>query len=164
MTGHRRDSFGVGLEQMCKVSCDIADALPDCELVYPVHLNPNVREPVNRLLRGHPRIHLAEPVDYPVMVRLLKEVWLVLTDSGGIQEEAPPFGVPCLVMRETAERPEGIRPGVAKLVGTDRQRIVSAVGRLDRDAKLSGRMAAGGNPYGDGKAAKRIVDWLQKSL
>lgn len=161
VTGHRRENFGDGMEQMCLALCDIADALPDCELVYPVHLNPNVQEPVNRLLGGHARIHLAEPVDYPVMVGLLKRAWLVLTDSGGIQEESPTFGVPCLVMRKTTERPEGVRMGVAKLVGTNRRKIVEAVKRLDRHAKAYARMASGGNPYGDGHAARRIADWLE---
>ena len=161
VTGHRRENFGEGMEQMCLALREIADAMPGCEMVYPVHLNPNVREPVKRLLGGHPRIHLAAPVDYPVMVELLKNAWLILTDSGGIQEEAPTFGVPCLVMRDTTERPEGITQGVAKLVGTNRQKIVQAVKRLDRDAKAYERMALGGNPYGDGQAAKRIVDWLE---
>ncbi len=160
VTGHRRENFGEGMEQMCLALRDIADEFQDCELVYPVHLNPNVRKPVNRLLGGHPRIHLAAPVEYPVMVELLKNAWLILTDSGGIQEEAPTFGVPCLVMRNTTERPEGITQGVAKLVGTDRQKIVDAVKRLNRDAKVYDRMALGGNPYGDGQASKRIVDWL----
>jgi UDP-N-acetylglucosamine 2-epimerase (non-hydrolysing) len=160
VTGHRRENFGEGMEQMCHALRDIAEMMPECELVYPVHLNPNVRKPVKRLLGGHPRIHLIEPVDYPVMIGLLKRAWLVLTDSGGIQEEAPTFGVPCLVMRDTTERPEGVRLGVAKLVGTDRRKIVRAVQRLHRDPKAYQRMASGGNPYGDGKAAKRIVDWL----
>ena len=161
VTGHRRENFGRGMEQMCLALRDVAEALPDAELVYPVHLNPNVRGPVNRLLGGHPRIHLAKPVDYPVMVGLLKSAWLVLTDSGGIQEEAPTFGVPCLVMRDTTERPEGIRQGVAKLVGTDRRKIAETVKRLDRDARAYARMASGGNPYGDGHAAQRIADWLE---
>ncbi len=161
VTGHRRENFGQGMEQMCCALRDIVELMPDGELVYPVHLNPNVRKPVKRLLGGHPRIHLVEPVDYPVMVGLLKRAWLVLTDSGGIQEEAPTFGVPCLVMRDTTERPEGVRLGVAKLVGTDRRKIVQAVRRLDQNQKAYQRMASGGNPYGDGKAAKRIVDWLE---
>lgn len=160
VTGHRRENFGEGLEQICLALREIAEALPDCDVVYPVHLNPNVRGPVNRLLGGHPRIHLAQPVDYPVMVALLKRAWLVLTDSGGIQEEAPSLGLPCLVMRDATERPEGIRQGVARLVGTDRRRIVAAVQRLDRDPRAYQRMASGKNPYGDGKAARRIVDWL----
>jgi UDP-N-acetylglucosamine 2-epimerase (non-hydrolysing) len=160
VTGHRRENFGAGLEQIFQALRDIADAMPDCDLIYPVHINPNVRGPANRLLGGHPRIHLAAPVDYPVMVALLKRAWLVLTDSGGIQEEAPTFGLPCLVMRDTTERPEGIRQGVAKLVGTDRRKIVETVKGLDRDARAYAKMASGGNPYGDGKAAKRIVNWL----
>ena len=162
VTWHHRENFGQGMEEMCMALRDIAEALPRCELVYPVHLNPHVREPVNRLLGGHPRIHLAKPVEYPVMAGLLKGAWLVLTDSGGIQEEAPTFGVPCLVMRGTTERPEGVRMGVAKLVGADRRKIVAAVRRLDRDPKAYARMATGGNPYGDGHAAVKIVDWLEQ--
>jgi UDP-N-acetylglucosamine 2-epimerase (non-hydrolysing) len=161
VTGHRRENFGAGLEQICRALRDIADELPDAELVYPVHLNPNVRGPVRRLLGGHPRIHLARPVAYPVMVALLRRAWLVMTDSGGIQEEAPTFGVPCLVMRDTTERPEGIRQGVAKLVGANRRHIVAAVRRLAQDSRAYARMATGGNPYGDGQAARRIVDWLE---
>ncbi len=161
VTGHRRENFGEAMEQICLALRDLADRLPDCDLVYPVHLNPHVREPVKRYLGGHPRIHLADPVPYPVMVALLKRAWLVLTDSGGIQEEAPTFGVPCLVLRGTTERPEGIRQGVAKLVGADRRKIVQTVIRLARDGRAYERMATGGNPYGDGKAAQRIVDWLE---
>jgi UDP-N-acetylglucosamine 2-epimerase len=162
VTGHRRENFGEGMEQICRALRGIAEDLPDCDLVYPVHLNPHVRGPVNRLLGGHPRIYLAKPVDYPVMVVLLNQAWLVLTDSGGIQEEAPTFGVPCLVTRKTTERPEGIRQGVAKLVGTDSRKIVAAVRRLDHDSSAYERMTAGGNPYGDGHAARRIVDWLER--
>ena len=161
VTGHRRENFGAGMEGMCRALLEIADELPDCELVYPVHLNPNVREPVQRLLGGHSRIHLANPVEYPVLVALLEQAWLVLTDSGGIQEEAPTFGVPCLVMRDTTERPEGVQQGVAKLVGTRQENIVGAVRELAQDSAVYERMASGGNPYGDGTAAKRIVDWLE---
>lgn len=161
VTGHRRENFGEGMEQMCHALNDIAERLPDCELVYPVHLNPNVRKPVRRLLAGQDRIHLIEPVDYPVLVSLLKRAWLVLTDSGGIQEEAPTFGVPCLVMRDTTERPEGVHQGVAQLVGTDRLKIVKTVQHLNDNAQAYHQMASGGNPYGDGKAAKRIADWLE---
>ncbi|HQQ03699.1 MAG TPA: UDP-N-acetylglucosamine 2-epimerase (non-hydrolyzing) [Kiritimatiellia bacterium] len=162
VTGHRRENFGAGMEQICLALRDIADALPDVDLVYPVHLNPNVREPVNRLLAGQTRIHLADPVEYPVLVELLQRSWIILTDSGGIQEEAPTFGVPCLVMRDSTERPEGIQQGVAKLVGTDRWKIVAAVRHLDRDAQAYKRMASGENPYGDGKAAKKVVKWLEE--
>ena len=162
VTSHRRENFGAGMEQICHALRDIAEVLPDCELVYPVHLNPHVRGPVNRLLGGNPHIHLVQPVDYPVMVSLLNRAWLVLTDSGGLQEEAPTFHVPCIVMRETTERPEGIRLGVAKLVGTDRRKIVGAVKHLDRNPRAYARMAMGKNPYGDGHAARRIVDWLER--
>lgn len=160
VTGHRRENFGQGLQQICLALRDIAETFPDCEIIYPVHLNPNVREPVSRLLGGNSRIHLTQPVDYPVMVALLRRAWLVLTDSGGIQEEAPTLGLPCLVMRETTERPEGIRLGVAKLVGANRDKILAAVRRLHRNQQAYQRMASGGNPYGDGQAARRIVDWL----
>jgi UDP-N-acetylglucosamine 2-epimerase len=161
VTGHRRENFGDGFDRICGALRDIALALPDCDIVYPVHLNPNVRGPVLRALAGVPRIHLVEPVDYPVLVALLRRAWLVLTDSGGIQEEAPTFGVPCLVMRDVTERPEGVRRGVARLVGTRRERIVAEVLRLHRNADAYRKMASGGNPYGDGWAARRIADWLE---
>lgn len=160
VTGHRRENFGQGLQQVCVALREIAETLPDCDIIYPVHLNPNVREPVHRLLGEHPRIHLAEPVDYPIMVALLKRSWLVLTDSGGIQEEAPTFHVPCLVTREKTERPEGVRAGVAKLVGTDANRIVRAVTRLHNHPSAYEAMTTGENPYGDGRAAERIVSRL----
>lgn len=161
VTGHRRENFGEGFAQICAALREISERLPDVRIVYPVHLNPNVREPVRRALGHSPRIHLIEPVDYPVMVNLLRSAWLVLTDSGGIQEEAPTFGVPCLVMREVTERPEGVRRGVAKLVGAKRETIVAHTLRLHRDTAAYRRMATGGNPYGDGRAAKRIADWLE---
>ncbi|MCS6771594.1 MAG: UDP-N-acetylglucosamine 2-epimerase (non-hydrolyzing) [Kiritimatiellae bacterium] len=162
VTGHRRENFGDGLAQICAALKEIEERLLDIEIVYPVHLNPNVRKPVMRELGRCSRIHLLEPVDYPSLVWLLKRAWLVLTDSGGIQEEAPTFGIPCLVMREVTERPEGVRRGVARLVGANRQRIVSEVLRLHRDEAAYRRMARGGNPYGDGLAARRIADWLEK--
>lgn len=161
VTGHRRENFGEGFAQICGALRDISDRLPDVDVLYPVHLNPNVREPVHRALGSSPRIHLIEPVNYPVMVALLRRAWLVMTDSGGIQEEAPTFGVPCLVMRDVTERPEGVRRGVAKLVGARREKIVANVLRLHRDAMAYRRMATGGNPYGDGRAARRIADWLE---
>lgn len=161
VTGHRRENFGTGMENICRALRELADRLPDCDIVYPVHLNPNVRKPVRQLLKGQEHIYLVEPLDYPVLISLLKRAWLVLTDSGGIQEEAPTFGVPCLVMRDTTERPEGVRLGVAKLVGTDPEIILKNVMRLDRDPAAYRRMASGGNPYGDGKAAKRIADRLE---
>ena len=160
VTGHRRENFGGGLEQICGALKAAADALPELDFVYPVHLNPNVKAPVNRLLGGHPRIFLVPPVDYPVLVALLKRAWLVVTDSGGIQEEAPTFGVPVLVTRNTTERPEGIRAGNARLVGTDASAIARWILRLARDPAAYRRMAQARNPYGDGRAAKRIADRL----
>jgi len=137
---------------------DLAERNPDVVIVYPVHLNPNVREPVYRILGGHERIILMEPVQYDVLVHLMKAAYLVLTDSGGIQEEAPSLGKPVLVMRRETERPEGIEAGTAKLVGPDRDRIVEETERLLYDRGEYMRMARAVNPYGDGKAAERIVE------
>ncbi len=156
VTGHRRENFGGGLEQICLALKAAAEALPELDFVYPVHLNPNVKAPVHRLLGGHPGIFLVPPVDYPVMVALLKRAWLVVTDSGGIQEEAPTFGVPVLVTRNTTERPEGIRTGNARLVGTDGQAILRWIRKLAGDPAAYARMARARNPYGDGHAAPRI--------
>jgi len=163
VTGHRRENFGAGMENMARAFRDISEQLPDTDIVYPVHLNPNVRKPMHKILGGCDRIHLIEPVDYPVMVKLLKSAWLVLTDSGGIQEEAPTFGLPCLILRDMTERPEGIQAGVAQLVGTGQESIVRAVIHLYRHPDRYRKMALGKNPYGDGKAALRIVDWLEQS-
>ena len=160
VTGHRRENFGGGLEQICLALKAAAEARPELDFVYPVHLNPNVKAPVNRLLGGHPRIFLVPPVDYPVMVALLKRAWLVVTDSGGIQEEAPTFGVPVLVTRDTTERPEGIRSGNARLVGTDGKAILRWIRRLAADPGAYARMSRARNPYGDGHAARRIADGL----
>ena len=160
VTGHRRENFGGGLEQICEALREAADACPEMDFAYPVHLNPNVRGPVGRLLGGHPRIHLIEPVDYPTMVALLRRAWLVVTDSGGIQEEAPTFGVPVLVTRKTTERPEGIRAGNARLVGTDAGAIVRWIRKLAKDRAAYERMSRAGNPYGDGRAARRIAEAL----
>ena len=160
VTGHRRENFGGGLEQICRALKAAAAARPELDFVYPVHLNPNVKAPVNRLLGGHPRIFLTAPVEYPVMVALLRRAWLVVTDSGGIQEEAPTFGVPVLVTRDTTERPEGIRAGNARLVGTDAPALLRWIVRLAADPAAHARMARAGNPYGDGRAARRIADRL----
>ena len=160
VTGHRRESFGDGLDQICLALKAAADARPELDFVYPVHLNPNVRTPVHRLLGGHPRIFLVPPVEYPVLVALLKRAWLVVTDSGGIQEEAPTFGVPVLVTRDTTERPEGIRAGNARLVGTNGVAIVRWIQKLATDGAVYARMARARNPYGDGRAAARIADGL----
>ena len=160
VTGHRRENFGGGLEEICRALKAAAAACPDLDFVYPVHLNPHVKTPVHRLLGGQPRIFLVPPVGYPEMVALLRRAWLVVTDSGGIQEEAPTFGVPVLVTRSTTERPEGIRAGNARLVGTDVAAILRWIRKLAADPAAYGRMARARNPYGDGQAARRIANRL----
>lgn len=164
VTGHRRENFGGGLEEICRALKAAAAACPDLDFVYPVHLNPNVKAPVHRLLGEQPRIFLVPPVSYPEMVALLRRAWLVVTDSGGIQEEAPTFGVPVLVTRDTTERPEGIRAGNARLVGTDGAAILRWIRKLAADPAVYGRMARARNPYGDGRAARRIADRLARGL
>jgi UDP-N-acetylglucosamine 2-epimerase len=160
VTSHRRESFGAGLEQICQAIVDIVHAHPQVAVVYPVHLNPNVRKPVHRILGDHPRIRLVEPVAYMSLLLLMQRCHLVLTDSGGLQEEAPSFGKPLLVLRETTERPEAVENGCARLVGTSRQGIVSAANELLTNASAYESMVARVNPFGDGKAGRRIVDIL----
>lgn len=157
VTGHRRESFGDGFERICHALRRTVEDFPEVELLYPVHLNPNVREPVNRLLGGVDRIHLIEPVDYLPFVWLMNRATLILTDSGGIQEEAPSLGKPVLVMRETTERPEAVEAGTVKLVGTDIDLILREITTLLRDANAYREMSVAHNPYGDGKACERIV-------
>lgn len=157
VTGHRRESFGAEFEGICEGIKRVALDHPDVAVVYPVHLNPNVQAPVRRILTGVPRVHLTGPLDYPVFVALLMESTLVLTDSGGIQEEAPALGKPVLVMRHKTERPEAVAAGVAMLVGTDPGRIAAEGHKLLTDAQAYARMARGASPYGDGHAAGRIV-------
>lgn len=164
VTGHRRESFGGGFEQICAALADIAKAYPDCDIVYPVHLNPNVKEPVYRLLSDVSNVHLIAPQDYLPFVYLMSKSYLVLTDSGGIQEEAPSLGKPVLVMRDTTERPEAVSAGTVKLVGTDRQKIVSEVSRLFDDKAYYDSMSFAHNPYGDGKACSRIIAALKQAL
>ena len=159
-TGHRRDSFGGGLERICKALIETADAFPDVDIVFPVHLNPNVSEPVNRLLGGVSNIYLVEPLAYLPFVYLLKRTYLILTDSGGIQEEAPYLGIPVLVIRNKTERPEAVEAGMVKLVGTEVDTIVSNLSILLTDSDAYQKISFGGNPYGDGKASSRIVDSL----
>lgn len=162
VTAHRRESFGGPFEAICLALRDLAERNPDVRIVYPVHLNPRVREPVTRLLSAVPRISLLPPLAYEVFAHLLARAHLVLTDSGGIQEEAPSLGKPVLVMRETTERPEAVEAGAAMLVGTDRRRIVAETERLLGDAAAYRRMATVRNPYGDGRAAERIAAFLGK--
>ncbi|MDP5460117.1 non-hydrolyzing UDP-N-acetylglucosamine 2-epimerase [Alishewanella sp. SMS8] len=161
VTGHRRESFGGGFEQICAALADIAKQYSDCDIVYPVHLNPNVREPVYRLLSDVSNVHLIAPQDYLPFVYLMSRSYLVLTDSGGIQEEAPSLGKPVLVMRDTTERPEAVDAGTVKLVGTDRAKIVAEVTRLLSDKPYYDSMSFAHNPYGDGKACARIIATLK---
>jgi len=157
VTGHRRESFGQGFEHICHALAEIASNNSDVQIVYPVHLNPNVREPVNRILDHVENVILIDPQDYLPFFWLMNHAWLILTDSGGIQEEAPSLGKPVLVMRETTERPEAIDAGTVRLVGTDSQRIVDEVTRLLRDEDEYQRMSRAHNPYGDGHACERIL-------
>ncbi|MGB5716070.1 MAG: UDP-N-acetylglucosamine 2-epimerase (non-hydrolyzing) [Gammaproteobacteria bacterium] len=160
VTGHRRESFGGGFERICQALSQTAMTYPNIEIVYPVHLNPNVREPVNRLLAGISNIHLIEPLDYLPFVYLIKRAYLILTDSGGIQEEAPSLGKPVLVMRNTTERPEAVEAGTVKLVGTDIMAITSHLETLLTDSTAYQSMSFAHNPYGDGKACSRILQTL----
>jgi UDP-N-acetylglucosamine 2-epimerase (non-hydrolysing) len=159
VTAHRRENFGEPMENICRALRELATR-EDIEIVYPVHLNPNVQEPVNRILKDVKRITLLPPLDYLPLVHLMKHAKLILTDSGGIQEEAPSFGIPVLVMRETTERPEGVDAGTLKLVGTETDRITEEANRLLDDESAYAQMAKAANPYGDGHAAERIVEAL----
>lgn len=157
VTAHRRENFGAPILEICAAVRELHDRHPDVEFVYPVHPNPNIQTPVHAELGQLPRVHLIAPADYEVLVGLMKASYLILTDSGGIQEEAPALGKPVLVLREETERPEAIIAGVAQLVGTKRELIVRRVEKLLSDEFAYRRMARGGSPYGDGKAAQRIV-------
>ncbi|HEY7347988.1 MAG TPA: UDP-N-acetylglucosamine 2-epimerase (non-hydrolyzing) [Ktedonobacterales bacterium] len=159
ITAHRRESFGEQFKELCLAIRDLAEAFQKdgVHFVYPVHLNPNVRKPVGEILSNIPNVSLIEPLDYLALVQLMKHATLILTDSGGIQEEAPSLRVPVLVMRDTTERPEGIEAGVSRLVGTQRARIVQEAQHLLCDPAAHAAMATNTNPYGDGKAAMRIV-------
>lgn len=157
ITGHRRESFGGGFERICKAIALLADKYPEHNFVYPVHLNPNVQEPVNRLLAERSNVKLIEPQDYLPFVYLMDNSYIILTDSGGIQEEAPSLGKPVLVMRETTERPEAVEAGTVKLVGTDVDLIVQSVSELIDSKDAYDEMSFAHNPYGDGKSCERIV-------
>ena len=160
VTGHRRESFGGGFERICEALRQISIEHDDCQIVYPVHLNPNVQEPVNRLLADCANVHLTAPKDYLPFVYLMTQSYLILTDSGGIQEEAPSLGKPVLVMRDTTERPEAIDAGTVKLVGTDVDLIVNEVRNLLLNETVYSDMSRAHNPYGDGQTCKRILDFL----
>ncbi len=164
VTGHRRESFGSGFESICTALRRIVDEHPDVGILYPVHLNPNVREPVFRLLGNHPRVALIEPVGYEDFVRLMDQCTFILSDSGGVQEEAPSLGKPVLVMRDTTERPEGVDAGTCRLVGTDPEVICREAKILLTDPDEYRRRSTLANPYGDGKAAQQICKILEESL
>jgi len=160
ITGHRRENFGEGFKNICNAIAELARRFPEAHFVYPVHLNPNVREPVERILgtanQKLKNIHLIEPIPYLSFCALMNRAYLILTDSGGVQEEAPSLGKPVLVMRKTTERPEGIQSGSVRLVGTDYSTIVEEVSRLLTDKNEYKKMSKAQNPYGDGKASERI--------
>ena len=160
VTGHRRENFGLGFEEICHALNVIANENPDIQIIYPVHLNPDVREPVNRILSNLNNIHLIEPMEYLTFIKLMDLSYLILTDSGGIQEEAPSLGKPVLVMRDTTERPEAVESGTVRLVGTNKNEIVKMVNRLLTDSDLYMQMSKAHNPYGDGRASRIICDIL----
>ncbi len=162
VTAHRRESFGKPLQEIFKAIRQIANN-PDVEIVYPVHLNPNVKKAADEILSGIKNIHLIEPLDYISFVHLMSKSYLILTDSGGVQEEGPSLGKPVLVLRNVTERPEGIKAGVAILVGTNRKKIISTVSKLLGSRAVYQKMAKAKNPYGDGKAAQRIVKIILKN-
>lgn len=160
ITGHRRESFGEKFKHICSAIKKIANLRSDVEIVYPVHMNPNVIEPVYSTLKGLSNVHLLPPLDYPYLIWLMGKSYLVLTDSGGIQEEAPALGKPVLVMREVTERVEGIAAGTAKLVGTKEDSIIQGILELLENREIYNKMSKAVNPYGDGKTSKRIVEIL----
>lgn len=164
VTGHRRENFGEGFVQICKSLKMIANRNPQVDIVYPVHMNPNVRKPVNEILKGIPNVYLIEPLDYQPFIFLMHKSYLIITDSGGVQEEAPSLGKPVLVMRETTERPEALTAGTVKLVGTNARKIVSETEKLLKNTKSYTMMSKAHNPYGDGKASKRITNFLKKEF
>lgn len=163
VTGHRRENFGEGFENICSALSQLAKKNPDTHFIYPVHLNPNVQAPVKRLLGGLNNVHLIEPLGYEPFVFLMQHAYLVLTDSGGVQEEAPGLGKPVLVMRDTTERPEAVEAGTVKLVGTNAELITNEVQRLLDDKDIYAQMSHAHNPYGDGQASRRILDFLKNN-
>lgn len=161
VTGHRRENFGEGFLNICKALKTIAIDHPEVDIIYPVHLNPNVQQPVHSILKGLENVYLIEPLDYEPFIYLMNRSYLILTDSGGIQEEAPSLGKPVLLMRETSERPEAIEAGTVRLVGANRERIVAEVERLLGDDESYKQMSRAHNPYGDGTACEKIVEFFR---
>lgn len=161
VTGHRRENFGKGFIDLCQGIKKIAMDYPEVQVIYPVHLNPNVQKPVNDILSGIPNISLIDPLDYPAFIYLMRKAYLILTDSGGVQEEAPSLGKPVLVMRNTTERPEAVQAGTVKLVGTDAETIIREVTSLLQSASAYQEMSQNRNPYGDGTASSTITDILK---
>ncbi|MBW2937252.1 UDP-N-acetylglucosamine 2-epimerase (non-hydrolyzing) [Aureisphaera sp. CAU 1614] len=162
VTGHRRENHGQGFIDICNALKEIAIIYPEAQIIYPVHLNPNVQKPVYKLLNNISNIKLIEPLGYPAFVWLMDKSYLIITDSGGVQEEAPSLGKPVLVMRETTERPEAVKAGTVKLVGTDKTKIVSEAKALFENEELYHKMSELHNPYGDGKAVERIVKFIKE--
>lgn len=160
VTGHRRENFGQGFQNICEALKTIAYENNDVDIVYPLHLNPNVKGPVQQILSGINNMYLIEPLDYEPFVYLMSQSYIVLTDSGGVQEEAPGFGKPVLVMRDNTERPEALKAGTVKLVGTNKKRIIKEISSLLHNIKDYNKMAIAHNPYGDGKACDRIIKYL----
>lgn len=161
ITGHRRENFGEGFNNMCRAMKALAEKYPDIDLVYPVHLNPNVRGPVNEILQGITNVYLIEPLQYEPFVYLMDQSHIILTDSGGIQEEAPSLGKPVLVMRDTTERPEAVKAGTVKLVGSNFDKIIEECSVLLDNQEVYAAMSKAHNPYGDGSSCQRIVKFLE---
>lgn len=164
ITGHRRENFGEGFINICEAIKSIALAHPEVQLIYPVHLNPNVQKPVNTILAGLANVHLIEPQDYQPFVFLMQKAYIILTDSGGVQEEAPSLKKPVLVMRDTTERPEAVNEGTVKLVGTDRNLIISSINELLQGGELYQAMTKARNPYGDGNTSRLVLEYLLNNL
>ena len=160
VTGHRRENHGQGFVNICDALKQIAVNNPDIEIIYPVHLNPNVLKPVNDLLENIKNIHLVKPLSYPTFVWLMNKSYIIITDSGGVQEEAPSLGKPVLVMRDTTERPEAVEAGTVILVGTDTNKIVTHTQELLDDSEVYQQMSSLHNPYGDGEACQRIIEFI----
>jgi UDP-N-acetylglucosamine 2-epimerase (non-hydrolysing) len=164
VTGHRRENFGDGFINICNALKELAIQNPDINIIYPVHLNPNVREPVNNILHNIKNIKIIEPLDYLEFIYLMEKSYFIITDSGGIQEEAPSLGKPVLVMRDTTERPEALKAGTVKLVGTNREKIVKEAQKLLDNKDEYKKMSMAHNPYGDGKASQRVINFLKDNL